>query len=146
MENTERESVWVVALTRKPWAGWPRELTPVAEVERHNLYHYPLRPHYPRIPPTMIGFRYDGQLQSIHRVERDETVATPFGHVPGAPNAKWDEPHALLHLGPPIRPDHSVRTGVGIYGPGRHWADLDLLLSSPTFADAVRASKVRHRL
>jgi hypothetical protein len=132
-----------VALTRKPWPGWPGDLTPVAEIERYGLYHYPLRKQYPRTPPAMIAFRYDGQLQSIHHVATDEIVDTPYGHVPGAPNARWDDFHVLLRLGPSIGPDHLVRTGSGVYGPGRHWVDLDLLLTSKTVADAVKASRAR---
>ena len=140
-----REPVWVVSLTRESWDGCPKDLTPVAEVEVHRLYHYPLRPGYPRTPPATIGFRYDGRLQSIHRVEHDEIVRTPYGHVPGAPDAMWEDPHLLLHLGQPITPDHLVRTGAGVYGPGRHWVDMDLLLASQTVAEAIRLTIERRK-
>ena len=108
----------------------------------HRLYHYPSEGAYVKVVPNYIGFRYDGRLQSVHHVDGYELVDTPHGHVPGAPALAWDFPHFLLRLGPPMRPDHVVRTG-GLYGSARHWADLDLLLTSTTVREAVDATKTR---
>ena len=142
MRDTNSNRVWVVALTRRSWKDWPADLTPVAEVEQHRLYHYPSEGSYVKVVPNYIGFRYDGRLQSVHHVDGYELVDSPHGHVPGAPALDWDFPHFLLRLGPPVRPDHPVRTG-GLYGSARHWADLDLLLTSATVREAVDATKTR---
>lgn len=142
MRDTDSNQVWVAALTRKPWDGWPSDLTSVVEVEKHRLYHYPSAASYPKIVPNYVGFRYDGRLQSIHHVDGYEIIHSPQPHVPGAPAIEWDEPVFLLRLGPPMRPDHTVRTGT-LYGPGHQWADLDLLLTSSTVREAVDLSKAR---
>ncbi len=142
MRDTESNRVWVVALTRKPWDGWPSDLTSVVEVEKHRLYHYPSSAGYPKIVPNYIGFRYDGRLRSVHHVDAYEVVHSPRPHVPGAPAIEWDEPVFMLRLGPPIRPDHEVRAG-RLYGPGHQWADLDLLLTASTVREAVDQSRSR---
>jgi hypothetical protein len=142
MRDTDSNKVWVVALTRHPWQGWPADLSSVDEVERHRLYHYPSSASYPKIVPNYIGFRYDGHLQSIHHVDNYDIVHSPSPQVPGAPAIEWDEPVFLLQLGPPIRPDHRVRTGK-LYGPAHHWADLDLLLTASTVREAVDGSNER---
>jgi len=134
--------VWVVALSRKAWRGWPADLTPVAEVERHSLYHYPQRRGYAKEVPEYIGFRYDGRLQCIYPVASHEVVFSPYPHVPGAPQESWDDPHNLLHLGAAIVPGHEVASG-DVFGPGHNWADLDLLLSCDTVDEAVERTRQR---
>jgi hypothetical protein len=133
--------VWVVPLSREPWAGWPESLTPVAEIEQHRVYHYPIRAYYPGEVPEVIAFRYDGEVKSIHRVESYARVTSPYPHIPGAPNLSWDEPHYLIKLGPAKRPPHRIATGKGIYGPARHWVDEGILLNSSSLADAMRRSR-----
>ena len=142
MRDTNTNEVHVVVLTRKVWDGWPTDLSQVDEVEKHRLYHYPTVGNYRRIVPNYIGFRYDGHLQSIHHVDNYDIVHSPSPQVPGAPAIEWDEPVFLLRLGPPMRPDHTVRTGT-LYGPGHQLADLDLLLTSSTVREAVDLSKAR---
>ncbi len=142
MRDTNSNKVWVVPLALTPWEGWPADLTPVSEVEQHRLYHYPTEGSYPKVVPNYIAFRYHSQLQSIHHVDRYEIVDSPCPHVPGAPDLKWDAPAFLLHLGPPIKPDHTVATG-GLFGSARHTADLDLLLTSGTVKEAVELTKER---
>jgi hypothetical protein len=58
------------------------------------------------------------------------------------PLAEWP-PHYVLTLGPPIRPDHEVRNGPSIKRNARRWIDIDLLLTSPTIADALTATRAR---
>jgi hypothetical protein len=144
MRDTNTNSVHVVSLTRRVWAGWPPNLSPVDEVERHRIYHYPTRGgNYPKIVPNYMGFRYDGKLQSIHHVDDYEVVESPFGLFPGAPDLRWDEPAYFLRLGPPFRPNHEVRTGPGIFRAAPLTADLDLLLTSSTISEARDATKAR---
>jgi hypothetical protein len=53
-----------------------------------------------------------------------------------------DVPHFLLHLGPPISPDQKVANGA-IYPNASVVADIDLLLTCATIAEACRATKER---
>jgi len=55
----------------------------------------------------------------------------------------WEVPHFLLRLGPPIRPDHEVRTGKGIVRSARVTVDIDLLLTSSTITEAFHLSTAR---
>ena len=145
MRDTDSNQVYVVALSRNSWDGWPADLTPVDEIEKHRIYHFPTVGSYPKIVPNYMGFRYDGRLHSIHHVDEYTIVDTPYGHVPDAPNLTWDAPNFLLRLGPPIRPDHEVRTGKGIPQSMRVTVDLDLLLTSDTITDAYALMKARQR-
>lgn len=144
MRDTNTNSVHVVSLRRQVWDGWPADLSPVDEVERHRIYHYPTRGgNYPKIVPTYMGFRYDGRLQSIHHVDSYEIVDSPYGLIPGAPDLRWDEPAYFLRLGPPFRPTHEVRTGAGIFRAAPLTADLDLLLTCSTISEARDVTKAR---
>lgn len=143
MRDTNTNEVHVVALTRKVWDGWPADLSPVDEVEKYRVYHYPTVGNYRKIVPNYMGFRYDGVLQSIHHVDSYEIIDSPFGRVPGAPDLAWDAPANLLHLGPPIRPDHRVPTGKGIWPSAPMVVDIDLLLTSATITEARDATKAR---
>lgn len=144
MRETDSNVVHVVALTRKVWPGWPTDLTPVDEVVKHRIYHYPTVGNYPKVVPNYMGFRYDGKLQSIHHVD-DYTISdTPVGHVPGAPELTWEAPAYILRLGPPIRPDHVVPTGKGYWPSAPQDIDIDLLLTASTVAEA-RTLTVRRR-
>ena len=143
MRDTNTNEVHVVALTRKVWDGWPADLSPVDEVEKHRLYHYPTVGRYRKIVPNYMGFRYDNRLQSIHHVDSYEIIDTPHGHVPGGPDLLWDAPVNLLHLGPPIRPDHKVPTGEGTWPSAPMVVDIDLLLTAATIVEARNATKLR---
>ena len=58
MRDTNTNSVHVVSLRRQVWEGWPTDLSPVDEVERHRIYHYPTSGgNYPKIVPNYMGFR-----------------------------------------------------------------------------------------
>jgi hypothetical protein len=143
MRDTSSNEVHVVALTRRVWDGWPADLSPVDEVEKYRVYHYPTVGNYRKIVPNYMGFRYDGSLQSIHHVDSYEIIDSPHGHVPGAPDLVWDAPANLLHLGPPIRPDHRVPTGKGIWPSAPMVVDIDLLLTAATITEAREATKAR---
>lgn len=89
-----------------------------------------------------MAFRYDGRLQSIHHVD-DYAIDTEMSsHLPGVPPTGWD-PHDVLTLGPPIRPSRDVSNGPSIKRAMRTWIDIDLLLTSPTITDALRATRER---
>lgn len=143
MRDTNTNQVHVVALSRRVWDGWPADLSPVDEVEKYRVYHYPTVGNYRKIVPNYMGFRYDGVLKSIHHVDSYEIIDSPFGHMPGAPDLPWDAPANLLHLGPPIRPDHRVPTGKGTWPSAPMVVDIDLLLTSATITEARDATKAR---
>jgi hypothetical protein len=143
MRDTNSNEVFVVSLSQNPWAGWPADFSSVDEIEQHHMYHYPSIGSYPKVVPNYMGFRYDGRLQSVHHVDDYAIVDTLHGHVPGAPDAMWEVPHFLLRLGPPIRPDHEVRTGKGIVRSARVTVDIDLLLTSSTITEAFHLSTAR---
>jgi hypothetical protein len=51
MRDTNTNEVHMVALTRRVWDGWSPELSPVDEVEKYRLYHYPTVGNYRKIVP-----------------------------------------------------------------------------------------------
>jgi hypothetical protein len=90
----------------------------------------------------IVGFRYDGRLQAVRHVD-DYTIETDMAkHFPGVPHTDWD-PHFLLELGPPIYPGSEVPSGSSVQRAMRIWADIDLLLTSATITEALKATKAR---
>lgn len=83
------------------------------DVVKRGYYFYPMKPRYPRIPPTYVAFRWSGRLQSIHFVESYEIIDKPDKYFPEL--AGWDGwsdcPHYLLKLGKSFKPDHEVLNG-----------------------------------
>jgi hypothetical protein len=90
-----------------------------------------------------MAFRWAGRLQSIHHVDSYEIITSWRQHFPDTTEAEID-PHFLYHLGPPIVPQHEVKTG-NIYRSGRVWAAIDLLLTCETISEARRKSEERAR-
>lgn len=95
------------------------------------------------MPPNYIAFRYSGRLQSIHHVD-DYVIATEMSEVLPVPPTTW-EPHFVLTLGPAIRPPQDTPTGSRIRRAARIWADIDLLLTSPSISEAHTLTLQRHR-
>jgi len=123
-------------------------------VERFNKYFHPIGggpSGWPVNPPNYIAFRYKSILQSIHHIKayhrtEDFSEWFPLKSIPEA-----DYPSYLYELGPAIRPLHEVRTNdrekrfPAITMASRRWADLDLLLTSKSVAEAVAKTSDRHR-
>ncbi|HQP39231.1 MAG TPA: hypothetical protein PLI95_28805 [Polyangiaceae bacterium] len=138
MENARSNMVYVVSLGGDGvWGLSFREV-----VEKRARYFYPTKGHWPHVPPNYIAFRYDGKLQSIHHVERYEVFDNPRVVFTDA-TVEEARPHFLLHLGPPIRPPHEVRTGDKIVRSARVWCMIDLLLTSKTITEARDFTKQR---
>ena len=92
-----------------------------------------------------MAFRYDGELKSIHHVER-YTVIDNFATHFTPKSTPADRPHFLYDLGPAIRPTHRVPTngnGYSIYPSGRKWIFIDLLLTAKSVAEAAHLTKQR---
>jgi hypothetical protein len=140
MQNQESNLVYVVSLG----SGTPKWST-LSWIEivndRRRYFHHVGRKGWPKEPPNYIGFRYGGQLQSIHHIDAWKVVTDIHAEMPELTPGPW-EPHFLYTLGPAIVPPQVVKTG-SIYPSGRVWAMLDLLLTSKTISDARDRTKRR---
>jgi len=131
--------VYVVSLKAgaESWSrlGW-REF-----VTTRRRYFHPDARGWPRQPPNYMAFRYDGRLQSIHHIEHAEKVPDMHTRIREVRAGRIKD-HFLYTLGPPITPSKTVRTG-NLYRASRVWAELDLLLTCDTIAEAVRRTRDR---
>lgn len=122
MQMTSSNMVYVVALSDQeivPGYTW------IDVVESDNAYFHPIgRGGWPASPPNYLGFRYNGQLQSVRHVESAEFVANL-----GDRDARWAEwtDHMLYRLGPAMRPSKALRSGIAYAN--RVYCAIDLLLS-----------------
>jgi hypothetical protein len=141
MRDIDSNQAYVVSLSRGSIEGWPMSL--VAVVEDHRRYFFPVgRGGWPKPPPNYMAFRYDGRLQSIHHVDEYVIADQMTEFFPGVPPTDWDPP-LLLTLGPPIRPRTEIRNGPSIMRAMRTWIDIDLLLTSATITEALKATRTR---
>lgn len=114
--------VYVVALSSAeigPGYSW------IDVVESDRAYFHPVnRGAWPTTPPNYLGFRYNGQLQSVRHVESSRYVSA-LGDV----DDRWSEwkDHMLYRLGPPMKPASVLRSGMSYAN--RVYCALDLLLS-----------------
>lgn len=141
LQDQESNLVYVVALSteqRWPWSL----LTPAEFVTTKRRYFHPYgRSGWPTTPPNYLGFRYGGQLQSIHHVQKCGLVNDLSAHLPEVIKKTWRNmrqrggSHMLYSLGPPIVPPHVVKTG-NVYMNARVTAAIDLLLTCRTIAEA----------
>jgi hypothetical protein len=141
MRDTDSNRVFVVALSSRGDPGWP--MTNIQIVEDYNHYFFPATgKNWPKVPPNYMAFRYWGRLQSIRHVDSYVIDTDMSHHFPGVPSVQWD-PHFVLTLGPPIRPDHDVPTGRKIQRSARVWVDIDLLLTASSISEALELTKQR---
>lgn len=141
MRDTDSNRVFVVALSGSTLEGWPLSLIEV--VADRDRYFFPATgKNWPKTPPNYQGFRYWGRLQSIRHVDGYTIDTNMSRHFPGTPDHEW-EPHFVLDLGPPIRPDHEVPTGRKIQRSARVWVDIDLLLTAPSISESLDLTRQR---
>jgi hypothetical protein len=148
VQDVQSNLVYVVPLRTWPPLVAETGLTFVDIVVRHNCYFHPVGggpSGWPVTPPTYLGFRYDGKLQQIRHADsytiEDEAWNTIDPRI--GPEQGWGpDPHFFYKLGKPIVPDHDVKTG-GLFGPGRHWAAIDLLLTCNTVREARDKTQAR---
>jgi len=141
-QQKDSNRVYVVSLSAETPEKWG--VSWIEIVTRRRRYFHPLSRTWPKEPPNYVGFRYSGQLQSIHYVEKYEVIedlGKACKEIPGTPV----EPHFLYHLGPAIRPPQPVKTGK-IYRSARVWCALDTLLTSSTVAEARDLTNERMRI
>lgn len=140
MPNWHDNWVYVVSLNRNTFGG---TTTFVDVVEKHRRYFHPLDG-WPDEPPNYLGFRYDGEVKSIHHVESYQVVNDVGPFFPGQPSEEWDLV-VVYKLGPPIRPDKPMRVGARLRN-ARRWCFIDTLLTSDTLVAALEATRERERL
>ena len=104
---------------------------------------------WPVEPPSYMAFRYHGCLQSIHHVESYEVIDDDRQDIF---NLQFPYPldrlFYLYTLGEfvPIAKETPTNDPKGVYrifGSGRNWCFIDLLLSCNSVAEAVARSKER---
>jgi hypothetical protein len=138
MQDQRSNEVYVVSLGTAP-TSWCL-VAPTQLVEQKRVYFMPAGERgFPKEPPNYMGFRYHGRLQSIHHVEGWSVPESLHEAVPEARDQ--NDPHFLLRLGPPIVPQHEVRSGP--IRASRRWAALDLLLTASSIPEAVEETKRR---
>ena len=142
VQEPSDSNVFVVSLSGEPiWPGDTYSWIDVVEKDRR--YFHPFGGSgWPVVPPNYLGFRYRGQLQSVHHVDGFEVVPD-LRRV----DRRWpknEQDNFVYRLGPPMRPISPVRTGK-IYMNGRVWCAIDTLLSGafPTISDARDETKRR---
>lgn len=145
MTMQSKDSNWVYVVS--VGTGHPDncELTWIDFVEKYGRYFHPVgggRSGWPKTPPNYIGFRYYGQLQSIHHI--DDYVVTRNLHeqFPEMPDEECEVDHFVYKLGPAVKPTHTVKTGK-LYATGRVWAMIDTLLTADSISEARDISQAR---
>lgn len=131
--------VYVVALNGNRFGSH----TFIEWVRDQHIYFHPFGKGWPKRPPILMGFRWNGRLQQVNRVEgtrilpslQDEWPDMPKSREPSRPYG----PHAVYTLGSDLRVP-SIPTGK-IHYARRTWVLLDQLLTAPTIYDAEQASK-----
>lgn len=130
MNREESNRVFIVSLSSALVRDDQPSKTWIDIVEKDRSYFHPIGGIWPKEPPNYIGFRYGGQLRSVHRVEE---VRTAFDV--SELNPEWGHTaadHFVYTLGPAMRPP--VPMGAG--GPldtvrmaTHRWCDIDTLLT-----------------
>lgn len=143
MQQLDSNWVFVVSLSSKQPPDWKTSWINVVRTQ-HRYFHPFGGNGWPANPPNYIGFRYYGQLQSIHRVEAHTVVNDIHTAIPEIPKGEIVGSHVVYRLGKPFRPDHRVPTGE-IFRGGRRWCMLDTLFTCKTIAEASRLSSKREK-
>jgi len=142
MRDVTDNSVFVVSLGAGPMPD--RTRTWIEVVERDRCYFHPVGGAWPSQPPNYLGFRYGGQLQSVHHVDSFEIVRNVSRITPNWLETETD--HFVYRLGPPMRPTQVGMTGK-IPRNARVRCALDTLLSGAylTISDARDETQRRNR-
>lgn len=149
MQNHQSNLVYVVSLNNKTFGCG--DTTFIDVVERHKKYFHPVggtgRGGWPSEPPNYLGFRYHGELKSICHIQSYEVINNYKPYFTAA-SVPLKRPHFLYKLGRAIKPSRRVPTNGrahSIFPAGRRWVFIDLLLTSPSVADAAILTKKRRQ-
>jgi len=124
----------------RPGGGGSRTFRDFVTSER--CYFHPYGKNWPRTPPNFLAFRWNGQVQQVHRVTRAEVIPSLQARWPDIPEVDGDTtgPHAVYYLGPRL-PGTPIPNGAD-YRAQRRWVILDHLLTSPTLKDALQETRL----
>jgi hypothetical protein len=126
----------VVISNDRPGDGGSRTFRDFVTSESCYFHPYGWGKGWPRTPPNFLAFRWNGQVQRIHRVTHAEVIPSLQARWPDIPETgDTIRPHALYQLGPQL-PGTPVPNGAH-YRAQRRWVILDHLLTSPTLKDAL---------
>lgn len=144
MDMTRDNMVYVVSLG----SGSIRSESPYTwvDVVKGGRYFHPIGQRWPTQPPNYIGFRYAGELRSVHRIVRHDVVRDVSSVNPLWPTTAAD--HFVYELGPAMRPPSTMRAGVpgdAVQRSARVYAAIDTLLTGEfsLLGKAVDATKRR---
>jgi len=142
MDREQSNWVYCVSLSRTKVQS--SNATFIDIVYKHSSYFFPYNRGggWPTEAPNYMAFRYDGKLQSIHKVEKFEVNDNLNQSMPTVIKDKTPDLHFYLHLGPAIRPDKEVKNGK-IWPNGRVWCMIDTLLTCDTVEEARNLSNKR---
>jgi hypothetical protein len=144
VQDVTSNMVRVVAVNDTP-IDWMSVTFAEFSLETGRLFHPVVGRGFPREPPNYFGFRYHGKLDQIRHVDSYEVVMPLDDYVPEIRERRdWmDSPYYLYRLGPPIRPNHDVRSTRQLFRGQHVEAALDLLLTHDTIPEAVEATRAR---
>jgi hypothetical protein len=126
----------VVISNDRPGNGGLRTFRDFVTDEGCYFHPYGWGKGWPRTPPNFLAFRWDGQVQRIHRVVRAEVISNLQVRWPDIPEADdTTRPHAVYYLGPRL-PGTPIPNGAR-YRAQRRWIILDHLLTNATLKDAL---------
>ena len=138
MRDPAEQWVYVVSVSNDRPGGGERTFRHFVEVE--NRYFHAFGKHWPKHPPVLMGFRWNGQVQRVSRVVDSKVVGSMQEEWADYPvTERSSDPHAIYTLGVPI-PIPEIRT-TGVVMARRMWVLLDQLLTHSLLVDAEKASK-----
>lgn len=127
----------VVISNNRPGNGGQRTFRDFVTSEGCYFHPYGVGRGWPRTPPNFLAFRWNGQVQRIHRVIQAEVITGLQTRWPDIPeDDDTIRPHAIYSLGPQL-PGAPIPNGAP-YRAQRRWVLLDQLLTSPTLKEALR--------
>ena len=125
----------------RPGNGGSRTFRNFVTTEGCYFHPYGWGNGWPKTPPNFLAFRWNNQVQQIHRVARAEVIPSLQVRWPDIPEDQDTiRPHALYHLGPPL-PGTPIPSG-GHYRAARVWVILDQLLASRTLQGALEQTRL----
>ena len=140
MQKNESNIVYVVSLKKEPMHP-NSSYTWIDVVEKDKQYFHPVGNTWPVTPPNYIGFRYHGELQSVHHIESHKVEKKLKSVNKNWPNMEVD--HFIYKLGPAMKPVRTVKSGP-IHA-NRYECAIDTLLSGSckTITEARNETKRR---
>lgn len=142
MDREQSNLTYCVSLSRTKVPN--SEVSFLDVVYKYNCYFYPYssKSGWPLEAPNYIAFRFDGRLQSIHKVEAFTVNDNLHQSMPEVFSDTSPDVHFFLQLGPAIKPGKVVKNG-SIWPNGRYWCMIDTLLTCNTVEEARDISKER---